>query len=312
VLRTFLAKSLGLEGSPESSSGSPRHGTIDLDRLRRLLEFFPIAKKLRYYPEYKEEVLFDTFVVAHCVNGNFVYSDEAIRRDSRGDPIAFHAETGDERLPFTGLELFQLLVPDTSDLEMKLDYRRRALIGRGRQFIKGNCISLISNLGSKGVSTVDTEVVQKVVPQDGPYARTKMILLTPELNTLTVSDQRRRARAKTCTPVMVSLRQEAFPGPCTIVDMSEGAVHIRVGGDPAMHSMHLGERVVLDFDLGQPEPHYTIKGLVIRRSPETCVVQFEEMLKNGMRGRFGPLDLLQLKAGLLNYRSGMAGKLKRP
>jgi len=40
---------------------------------------------------------------------------------------------------------------------------------------------------------------------------------------------------------------------------------------------------------------------VIRRSPETCVLQLEGQVRDGKYVAFTPLDLLELKAGLLNY-----------
>ncbi|MFZ4538740.1 PilZ domain-containing protein [Propionivibrio sp.] len=302
MLKSFLGKSFGAKEAKELPSGSAHQGKIDLGRIRTLIEFFPIGKKLRYYPEFKKEIVFDTFVVAYCVNGHFVYSGEAIDRDSEGVPTVFRSGESEKRIPAASLKLFQLLVPDTSDLEMKLDYQRRALIGRGRQFNKGNYISLISHAGGKGVSTVDTEVAAKILLKDGPYAQTNMILLTPELDTLAVTDQRRSGRARTCAPVMVSLPEGTFTGPCTIVDISEGAVRIRVRDRGAtLPAMQPVVEVTLDIDLGESERHYTIKGAVIRRSPEICVIQLEWLLKDGKFNSLGPLDLLQLKAGLLNY-----------
>ena len=113
-------------------------------------------------------------------------------------------------------------------MEIKLDYQRRALIGRGRQFIKGNSISLISKAGTRGVSTVDTEVARQFVLKDGPCANTKMILLTPEVDTPFVTDQRTQARAKTCVPVRMSLFDDNLSGFHPISDMSDSAMRLRV------------------------------------------------------------------------------------
>jgi hypothetical protein len=269
--------------------------------LKTLIDFFPIGKKLSYCPEFKQEIVFDTLVVAYCVNGSFVYSGESIDRDSEGYPTVFRAGETGERIPVSRLKLLQLLVPETTDHEMKLDYQRRALIGRGRQFIKGNSISLISKAGTRGISTIDTEVAKQFVLKEGPYANTKMILLTPELHTLAVTDQRKKARAKTSVPVRVSLGGN-LAGSYTIADVSDGAVRLRVRDrDTTMPAMNRGDEVILDIDLGESERHYTIKGSVFRRSAETCIIQLEGLLDDGRLSSFSPLDLLELKAGLLNY-----------
>lgn len=301
-MKRFLGKSLGSKGAKETTSGRTPQSRINLDRLNLLIEFFPIRKKLRFYPVSEMELVFDTIVVAYCVNGNFIYSGEAIDRDSEGHPMAFHTGGNGERTPVQGVKLFQLLVPDTSELEMKLDCKRRALHGRGRRFNKGNCITLKANAGDKGVSTVETKVSKQIVLQDGPYAHTNMILLTPELHTLAVTDQRKNSRTKIHAPVTVSLLDEKFCVNCTFVDISEGTVRIRVrDSGVTMPAMLRGDAVILEIDLGEEKRHYAIKGEVIRHSPETCVTQLKGQFKDGRLGSFSPLDLLELKAGLLNY-----------
>lgn len=302
MLKTLFGKSFGSSRVKEPASASATQMKVELERIKTLIEFFPIGKKLRYYPEFKQEIIFDTLVVAYCVNGDFIYSGEAIDHDSEGYPTAFRTGENNKRTPVSALKVFQLLVPDTSDLEMKLDYQRRALIGRGKQFNKGNYISLISNAGGKGVSTVDTEVAKKIVMPDGPYAHTAMILLTPELSTLAVTDQRRKSRTKISAPVTVSLPVSGFSAPCTIIDISDGGVRIRVRDrGTTLPAMRSGDEVIIDIDLGEAEKHYSIKGSVIRSSSETCVVQFDGQFKDGKFSSFSPLDLLELKSGLLSH-----------
>jgi hypothetical protein len=199
------------------------------------------------------------------------------------------------------LKHFELLVPDTSDLEVMLDYQRRALIGRGRQFNKGNNISLISNAGVRGMSTVDTEVAKQLILHEGPYAESKMVLLTPDLRSLLVTDQRRKARAKGVAPVVVWWQGRKLAGPCTVVDMSEEAVRIRVRDrSTQMPAMQAGDEVTLDISLGESEHHF-IKGAVFRRTAEACVILLKGIFNEGKSTAFGPLDLLELKAALLNY-----------
>ncbi len=146
MLKTLFGKTFGSAGiAHEAGSNAP--GALHLARIRTLIEFFPIGKKLRYYPEFKQDIVFDTLILAYCVNGNYIYSADAIDRDAEGNPTTFRFGDNDQRLPVSTLKLFQLLVPDTSHLEMKLDYDRRAQIGRGKQFNKGNYLSLFSYAG---------------------------------------------------------------------------------------------------------------------------------------------------------------------
>lgn len=202
MLKAFLGKRGGAAAEPAEK---PPVRSIDPDHLKTLIEFFPIGKKLRYYPEFKKEIVFDTLMVAYAVNGEFVYSSESVERDANGYPLAFRTGEDGMRTPVSQLRLFQVVVPDTSDLERQLDYHRRAELGRGKQFNKGNYISLISNSGVRGMATVDTEVAKPLLLSSGPYAHTRMILLTPEFSSLSVSDQRRKPRTNTCAPVVLCL-----------------------------------------------------------------------------------------------------------
>ena len=299
MLKRLFGKSRGAsKDTPHTAHGPEK---IDPGRIRTLIEFFPIGKKLRYYPEFNKEIVLDTLVVAYCANGHFIYAMESIETDRDGLPSAFRADGDAVRLPAAGLKTFQLLVPDTSDLEMKLDYLRRAQISRHGQFGVGNTISLISNAGMKGVSTVDTEVAKQVLLRDGPYAQMNMVLLTPDLATLSVTDQRRKPRTRTNVPVTVVLPVENYTGQCTIVDISDAEVRIRLGERDSAPAIHAGDAMIVDIRLGEAERRYSVKGSVVRSSAETCVVGLDGQIREGRLVPFSPLDLLELKAGLLNY-----------
>lgn len=272
------------------------------DELRQVVEFFPIGKKIRYSPEYKKEVILDTLIVAYCVDGEYIYSWDAIEFDDGGAPTAFLVGPRAQRVEVARVSEFQLLVPDTSDQETTLDYPRRAMIGRGRQFHKGNAIALISNAGALGVATLETEVDKHFVLKDGPYAQSPMVLLTPQLETVMVTDQRGTHRARIEVPVTMTI-QERLRGPGVIVDISDVALRIRVREGHTMPPMGRGDDVTLDIDFGggDEERLFRIRAAVIRRSPESCVVRIVAHFKDRRFVPLGPLDMLELKAGLLNY-----------
>jgi hypothetical protein len=299
MLKSLFGKSFDVHGDTQRPvRGQER---IDLARLRRLAEFFPIGKKLRYYPEFHQDIVLDTLVVAYCVNDYFIYSMESIETDRDGLPVLFRANEDRVRLPAAALRTFRLLVPDTSPQERKLDYLRRALIGRNGQFSVGNNISLISNAGVKGVSTVDTEVARQIILHDGPYAHMNMILLTPDLASLSVADQRRKPRARTSVPVMLTIPVEDYVGEGTIVDISDAQMRVLLTERGIAPAFHEGDAMILDIRLGETERRYSVKGSVLRCSAETCVIGLDGQIYEGRLVPFTPLDLLELKAGLLNY-----------
>lgn len=300
MLKGFLGKRGGNDVAPVATGAV---AGVDPERLKTLVDFFAIGRKLRYYPEFKKEIVLDTLVVGYCVNGEFLYSGDTIEY-ANGLPVAFRVGDGGLRVRVSELRLFQMLVPDTSALEMQLDYFRRAELGRGKQFNKGNYISLISNAATRGLATLDTEVAKQVVMASGPYAHTKMVLLTPELNTLVVTDQRKKPRAKTAAPVVLCLPGGTLSGPCVVADISDDSVRVR-GRDreTPLPPMAAGAEVTLDIDLGDSGRRYLLKGRVLRRASDACVIHLEGLFEGGRVRNFSQLDLLELKAGLLNYGS---------
>ena len=67
MLKRLFGKSRGAsKDTPHTAHGPEK---IDPGRIRTLIEFFPIGKKLRYYPEFNKEIVLDTLVVAYCANG---------------------------------------------------------------------------------------------------------------------------------------------------------------------------------------------------------------------------------------------------
>ena len=64
-----------------------------------VIEFFPIGKKLRYYPEFNKDIVLDTLVIGYGVNHHFIYSMDSIETDPDGTPVSFHAEDTGARIP---------------------------------------------------------------------------------------------------------------------------------------------------------------------------------------------------------------------
>ncbi|MDR1709203.1 MAG: PilZ domain-containing protein [Candidatus Accumulibacter sp.] len=285
-------------GRDDSSSG---RGGLDRDRIGKLIEFFPIGRKLRYYPEFNEDIVLDTLIVAYCANGHLLYSMDSVEIDGDGLPASFSTDDGKVSVPAGRLTTFQLLVPDTSDLERKLDYVRRAQISRNGQFSAGNNITLMANAGHRGASTLDTEVARQVVLKNGPYMNRNMVLLTPDLATLSITDQRRKPRTRINVPATAHLPVENYSGPCTLVDISDAEMRVRISGRGTAPEIHEGDALIIDIRLGKAERRYSISGPVLRCAAGACVVEISGEIRDGRFVSFSPLDLLELKAGLLNH-----------
>lgn len=272
------------------------------DQIRSMVDAFPIGGKLRYYPEFKKDVVLDTVITGYLVNQQFIYSADALERDEQGQLTGFHFVNKATSTDVLHVRQFKLLVPDTSHLETTLDYDRLAEIGRNRQFVTGNSITLIATQGRKFI-TLDTVVSRRLILKEGPYANSKMIFLMPNLNTLTVGDQRKKIRTEGNAPATLTLPNSSTPIACRLVDISEDeVVQIRMAdSETTLPKMLSGDAVVLDVDLGGPGRKYLVEGSVLRYSPTSCVIKMNSILKNGKHLHLTPLDFIEMKSGILNY-----------
>lgn len=288
---------------PEEAAVEPGLA-VDREKLKMLVEHFPIGRKVQYYPEYKREILLQTIIVGYRVNDQFVYARDAIRVDAAGLPVAFLVGEKKVRLPVEKLRRLQLVVPDTTDMERSLDYVSRATIGRAGQFRQGNTISLIADIGARGLPTVDTMVDQRVKLIDGPFKDERMILLEPVLATMTIEDQRRKERVETDIPVDLHVAGGGAPVRCVLGDFSDNSLRLRIGSpDHVLPPMDPDDEVIVVIYLGDAASTYRIKGLVFRGAADTCVIKIAQLYKDGEFANFKVMDLLEIKSGLLNYRS---------
>lgn len=305
MLKTLLSIAFKSDEKPHivmdaSSAIDPKFAWI-----RPLIELFPLGRKQRYYPGYKSDIVFDTMVLAYRVNGHMIYSMNAIDTNAEGDPAFFKVGENGERLHVSQLHNFELVVPDTSDLERHLDYERRAALGRGRQFEVGNTISLLSSQAGRGASVVDTVVNERIALEQGPYAHQHLICLMPNLETMSITDQRGKSRVKTNVPVLLAEPNGPWLGAWHIIDLSEQSIRVQLQGDPEEHHdayvLPVHSEVSVLVQVAKTEQQFQLKGYVMRRFPKARVIRLSTVLKDERYQSFGPFDLIEFKAALLNH-----------
>lgn len=288
---------------PPGGREEDKDQAIDGERLKMLGEHFPIGKKIRYFPEFQRDIVFHTIIIAWRVNDHYVYAREAIEKDDEGTPTAFLVGEKKARLPLGKVKRLQLMVPDTTDMERSLDYVRRASIGRNGQFVRGNAITLISDTCQRGIPSVDTQVDSRLRMKDGPYADNQMVLLRPELDTLTIADQRQKARVPSHVPVSLYLKDDAPPVGCILGDFSDVSLRLLVAPEQkALPPMKVNDKVVVILNLGDTASIYRIRGSVFRVAADSCVIKLKQLYKDGDFSPIKTMDILEIKTGLLNLR----------
>ena len=288
---------------PPGGREEDKDQAIDGEHLKMLGEHFSIGRKIRYFPEFQRDIVFHTIIIAWRVNDHYVYAREAIEKDDEGTPTAFLVGEKRTRLPLGKVKRLQLMVPDTTDMERSLDYVRRASLGRNGQFVRGNAITLISDTCQRGIPSVDTQVVSRIRMKDGPYADNQMVLIRPELDTLTIADQRQKARVASHVPVSLYLKDDAPPVGCILGDFSDVSLRLLVASDQkALPPMKVNDKVVVILNLGDAASIYRIRGSVFRTAADSCVIRLKQFYKDGDFSPIKTMDILEIKTGLLNLR----------
>lgn len=276
---------------------------FDRAKLKMLNEYFHVGKKLRYYPEYQRDIVFNTVIIAYCVNSQFLYSHDDVLLDQEGFPTGFRI-SGKSVLALEDVKKFQLLVPDTTDMERTLSYATRAELGRAGQFRQGNAMTLVVETEKRSIPTLDTMVDRRHIMKDGPYEGSATVLVTPDFDSLVLADKRRKQRVETEVRADLYLAPDAPPFSCVLRDFSERSLRLRVSGaSQAMPAMASADQVVIEFNLGDATSMCRFRGRVFRRTDDFCVIDIEHLYKSGDFENVKSMDIMEIKTGLLNLRS---------
>ena len=295
-----MLKALWNSLSSSKAGETGETAAFDRARLKMLCEYFVIGRKLLYYPEYQREVVFETLIIAYRVNDQFLYSRDAVLLDGEGFPTGFQI-AGKKVLPVGKLVKFQLLLPDTTEAEMTLDYATRAELGRGGQFRIGNAITLFIKTDERSIPTVDTMVDRRQIMISGPYEGSSTILVTPDFDSLMLADKRHKQRVETAIRADLYLALDAPPFPCVLGDFSERSLRLQVSdASQVMPPLKPEDTVVIEFELGELATICRLRGKVFRRADDFCVIRIEHLYKSGDFERIKALDIIEITTYLLN------------
>ena len=285
--------------SPKSGN-SDEAPVFDRGQVKLLIEHFAIGKKLRYFPESHRRIFLRTVVVAYCINDQVLYDHNAILFGDDDLPKGFLG--ADRKLvPFAKWEVFRLLLPDTTEMEKQLDYGTRAELGRGGQFGKGNIITLVGDVIDKRVPLIETHVHAHQVMHEGPYEDTPTILVTPDFDTLVLADRRKKQRVQCTLAASLHYANETAVFACKLRDFSEVTLCLGPNGAggkvPALDPKNA---VIAEFRVSGEATPYRIRGKVFRRGDDFCVIEVDQLYRDGKFGKIHMMDVVEIKTGLLN------------
>jgi len=295
----------------KSSSGEDEEPIKDYSQqLKKLTTCFPIGSKINYYPEYLDDISFETIILGYEINGKALYQRDHVRALNDVN-VEFFLEEYDETLNASDLASFTLIVPDTSDLEKTLDYNSKAVIGRAGQFVRGKSITLVSAATVEGTPIVDTTVLRRFQVKQGFYQDYKVVSLEPRLESLMNKELRKRDRIELSLPCTLFTHEDNQSGRCaTLIDCSELCVGIalqQVQADDA--SLSSGVAVRLCLPMPRLDKTFELTGEIYAFRPNgTVVVNLQRIKKLDKFEDLQLVDRLELRASLVQcYQKNKAG-----
>ncbi|MBL1261571.1 MAG: PilZ domain-containing protein [Thiotrichaceae bacterium] len=273
--------------------------SLDGDGLARLLPYFPIGNKLRYFPEFKQELTLNTAIIAYAINNELVYSN---------DDISWQEENGAFQLYLLGKRLkkiksFCFIMPTVGRGEEELDYARKARLGKDGGFIKGNNITLNGEQSDGRLPLLDATVRKQLILKEGHFVGHKVAILDIDPRAFKLIEQRRHVRLRTDIVGEIQTKLGQVPQRCTMVDFSDRAARIIYDGeDSGRSSYREGSVITLSFELPKSTESRVIRGKVIRQHDATVVMTLDNIMREKDFEKVELFDIMEIKANLLQQQ----------
>lgn len=285
-------------GEPEDSGAGEK--PIDSAKIVELMRCFPIGAKVRYFPEFRKDIVLDSIIIAYGINNRLVYTQNDIHVNyEAGAPVLLlDDDWKDETVRH--VRRFCFIIPDIGNLENELDYTSRAELANNGQIQRGDFLTLMSLFNNRGVPHISTHVRKRVTLKEGYYANHAVIVLEALPDTLNHVDQRQQARVKTNLPVKIRFANDAEWYPCVLTDFSESSLKIGVDEDGIAQAMLTPRKTVfVHITALHHDREFELKGKVLRKGDDFAVITLGSMLKGNEFRPLELLDALDLKASLL-------------
>ena len=273
---------------------------IDTAKIVELMRCFPIGAKVRYFPEFRKDIILDSIIIAYGINNRLIYTQNDIHvRDEADAPVLLlDDDWKDETV--RDVRRFCFIIPDIGNLEYELDYTSRAELANNGQIQRGDHLTLMSLFNNRGVPHIDTHVRKRVTLKEGYYANHAVIVLEALPDSLDHVDQRQQARVKSNLPVKIRFSNEAEWYPCVLTDFSESSLKIGMDEDSAALAMLTPRKTVfVHITALHQDREFELKGKVLRKGEGFAVITLGSILKGEEFRSLELLDALDLKASLL-------------
>lgn len=277
---------------------------VRIEAARRIMKWFPIGSRIRYYPELEEKGMMDSLIMGYVVDKIPVFrqADISIADTSTSPVLRVIDETGEVRVK-DRYEDFYLVIPASSGEELKLDYDTRASMGQQGHFGKYTKLTLLTQNGNQGNISIEAEVHRNVELKKGVHAGHKVALLSVLLGTVEAYEPRAQIRIATRLPVTVSKNGSETVLSAVMLDVSESALRLVLEDDrQAWPEFGSKDFVIVGLKADRESPMQRFKCRPIRTAGNERVFAIEQVHRQGRYEPFSTLDAMELKIHFLNQQ----------
>ena len=257
-----------------------------------VLQHFPIGTTVRYYPEFKKNIVLESVIIGYMVNNLPVFSMQEITCEGDAMRWLIKQEKMAARLTSLGI-----IIPAENRGVGHLDYVRREELERTGGLTIGNNITLMAQVTQGKTPLIHTTVDKITRVMAGPFADTPIAVLDADVTSLLLTDQRANLRLKVQVPSLITIENEA-PLNCIMADFSDRSVRLRgEAGWPA--AIAAGRCLSLTFRLPGRDSDTVLRGEIYRVDYNDLVLVLEEIQRDTQFRRMEVIDVLEIKSKLL-------------
>jgi len=296
----FLTKQTAGKGKEEAQEVRKR---LDNERIVEIMECFPIGGKIRYYPEFRKDIVLESLIIAYGINNYLVYTQNDIHIERTEDaPPRILLDDDWKDVAVTELHSFCFVIPDVGITDKDLDYISKAALKSGGWFQRGEQFTLMSLFTHKGVPHIDARIRKNVLLKEGYYANHSVVVMEVLPDTLNHVDQRQHYRIKTNIPVGLYMSEDSDPYECQLVDFTESSFKLRVDMHQGLaHQLGRRRSVIVAVDLPAQMRSFILKGKLLRQDEEHVVISLKSRLVDKQFEDIDLLGAIDLKACLLQH-----------
>ena len=288
ILKIFSKK------KPESKQPAAVRVVLDSARLCQLLPHFPIGSNLKFFPEYRQEIIIDSIIIAYLINGETVYSNSHVSTTNNDQTLVLNGNPIDE------INSFAILIPTVNRNEIELDYEQKEILEQSGGLAKGNNITLIGRQSNGKIPFLDTVVQRYARLKGGHFNHTQVAVLNVDPALLEMKDQRSQTRLAAKIPGFVQTKLYSEKNPCTLIDFSDHTVKVCCDDNEIIPmSCEKGESITLTFNLPSNSTANIMKGKVIKIDGTSIVVSLDEIQIGQRFKKLTSVDIIEIKTKLL-------------